>query len=126
MDKIVFQGMRFYAYHGVFAEENTLGQPYLVDVEAYLDLRKAGQSDRLEDTIDYSLIYRLVQEIMEKKVYRLVEAVAEDIASQLLRTFPQVEEVKVKVTKPTPPIPGQYAGVAVEIRRRRDDGGDLA
>ncbi|MDQ0340667.1 dihydroneopterin aldolase [Caldalkalibacillus uzonensis] len=118
--------MQFYAYHGVFAEENKLGQSYIVDVEAYLDLSAAGQSDRLEDTIDYSLIYQLVQGIMARKVYRLVEAVAEDIAGQILDTFEQVQAVKVKVTKPTPPIPGHYAGVAVEIKRNRDAGGDTS
>jgi dihydroneopterin aldolase len=115
--------MRFYAYHGVYPEENRLGQTYVVDVEASLDLRPAGQSDRLEETIDYSGLYQLVERVVTGHVYRLVEAVAEAIAGQILSTYPQVREVKVRVTKPHPPIRGHYDGVAVEIKRHRTEEG---
>lgn len=119
MDKIVFQGLRFYAYHGVYPEENRMGQIYVVDVEAYLDLSQAGQRDRLEDTLDYSLLYQKVEQVVTGQKYRLIEGVAEAVAAKLLHDFPPVETVKVRVTKPRPPIAGHFDHVAVEIIRHR-------
>lgn len=119
MDKILFQGMRFYAYHGVYPEENRLGQIYVVDVEAHLDLSRAGKSDRLEDTLDYSLIYKEVEQVVTGQKYRLIERVAEAVAEKLLHLFPALEAVKVRVTKPRPPIVGHFDHVAVEIVRHR-------
>jgi dihydroneopterin aldolase len=119
MDKIMFQGMQFYAYHGVFPEENKLGQTYLVDLDVYMDLQPAGESDQLEKTINYAHLYELVQKIVEGESCKLIEALAEKIASQALQTFQPMQEIMVRVTKPNPPIPGHYDTVAVEIRRRR-------
>jgi dihydroneopterin aldolase len=119
MDKILFQGMRFYAYHGVFSEENKLGQTYLVDLEVYMNLQPAGESDQLDKTINYAHLYELVQNIVEGETYKLIETIAEKIASQALQTFSSMEEIVVRVTKPNPPIPGHYDAVAVEIRRGR-------
>jgi dihydroneopterin aldolase len=119
MDKILFQGMQFYAYHGVFSEENKLGQTYLVDLEVYMDLRPAGESDQLEKTINYGHLYELVQKIVQGETYNLIETIAEKVASQALETFKQMNEIVVRVTKPNPPIPGHYNAVAVEIRRGR-------
>lgn len=119
MDKIIFQGMEFYAYHGVYEEENKLGQSYIVDLEVYMDLRQAGQSDRLEDTLDYAQLYEIIQKFMAEETVQLIETVAEQIAARILTSFPAIEQVMVRVTKPSPPIPGHYRGVAVEINRRR-------
>lgn len=119
MDKILFQGMEFYAYHGVFPEENKLGQTYYIDLEVYLDLQKAGNSDNLEDTINYAEIYDLVKNIVTGQQFQLVEKLAEVIAQQILRLYPQVQKLRVRVTKPNPPIPGHYDAVAVEIERGR-------
>ena len=51
MDKIILNGCRFYGYHGAFAEEQTLGQIFVVDLELAVDLTKASQSDNLDDTV---------------------------------------------------------------------------
>ena len=118
-DRIMLDGMRFYGYHGVNPEERTLGQPYIVDLTAELDLRPAGQSDRLEDTVSYSHIYRAVQSIVEGEPRNLLEAVAEAIAAQVLADFP-VDAVTVTVKKPNPPVRGSsIRQSAVRIRRAR-------
>jgi 7,8-dihydroneopterin aldolase/epimerase/oxygenase len=116
-DKILFKGMRFYAYHGVHTEEKKLGQPYEVDVAVHMDLRTAGRTDRLEDTLDYGEVYQMVDRLMQEQAYNLVETVAEQIAARILQTFSRVQEVNVRVIKPTPPIPGHYEHVAVDIHR---------
>ena len=83
-DRIVLEGMRFYGFHGVNPEERVLGQEYLVDVTVELDLRSAGGSDRLEDTISYARVYRAVREVMEGEPYNLLEAAAQSIADRVV------------------------------------------
>jgi 7,8-dihydroneopterin aldolase/epimerase/oxygenase len=111
--------MEFYGYHGVFPEENRLGQRFKVDLCISLDLKKAGETDELEHSVNYGELFKICKGIVEGKPYKLVEAVAENIAGKLLAEFPLICEVIVKVIKPDPPIPGHYKSVAVEITRRR-------
>ncbi|MFC4767864.1 dihydroneopterin aldolase [Effusibacillus consociatus] len=117
MDKICLQAMEFYAFHGVLEEEARLGQKFRVDLEVTTDLRRAGQTDDLNYTLDYALLYEIVKQTAQLERYNLIEAVAETIASRLLANFPQIRNVRVKVTKLTPPIEGILAGACVEIER---------
>ncbi len=120
-DRIVLEGMRFYGFHGVNPEERVLGQEYLVDLTVELDLGGAGRSDRLDDTISYTHIYRAVREVMEGEPRNLLEAAAQAIADRVLSDFP-VDSVIVRVKKPHPPIRGSIIEYAtVEIFRRRKD-----
>ena len=119
MDIIYFNGMEFYGYHGVFPEENKLGQRFVVDMELYLDLGPAGETDQLDKTINYAEVYALCKIVLENETYQLVEKVAVQIANRSFMQFPLLNEVVVRVTKPDPPIPGHYQSVAVEIRRGR-------
>ncbi|WP_201716480.1 dihydroneopterin aldolase [Rossellomorea arthrocnemi] len=119
MDKILLNEMEFYGYHGVFQEENKLGQRFRVSVELHLDLRKSGQSDQLEDSVNYAEIYSITKSVVEGEHRNLVEAVAEDISSRILETFKVVNSCKITLIKPDPPIPGHYQSVAVEINRSR-------
>ena len=120
-DRIVLEGMRFYGFHGVNPEERVLGQEYLVDLTVEMDLGSAGKSDRLEDTISYTHIYRAVREVMEGDSRNLLEAAAQSIADRVLTDFP-VDSVSVRVRKPHPPIRGSIIEYAtVEIFRRRTD-----
>lgn len=119
MDKIFVNQMEFYGYHGVFPEETRLGQRFIVDLIVLVDLRKAGETDELEHSVNYGELYQVCKEVVEGKPYKLVEAVAEQIAETVLKQFTLVTEVTIKVIKPDPPIPGHYRSVAVEITRRR-------
>lgn len=119
MDTIFFESIAFYAYHGAFAEENKLGQRFLVDLELKLDLAPAAAGDDLEKTVNYAEVYEAVKAEVEGQTRALVETVAERVAARLLTDFPLLQEVRVKVTKPDPPIPGHYRAVGVDIRRRR-------
>ncbi len=111
--------MKFYGYHGVFPEENKLGQRFYVDVELMANLKKAGETDDLAYTVNYADIYHLCQKVVEGPPYKLVESIAENIAEEILSAFSLVEMCTVKVTKPDPPIPGHYQSVAVEVTRGR-------
>ncbi|MDR7074880.1 dihydroneopterin aldolase [Fictibacillus barbaricus] len=119
MDKIYVNGMKFYGYHGVFPEEQKLGQRFNIDVMLTLDLSKAGLSDDLDATVNYKEVYDAVKEIMEGDSVKLLESLAESISATLLGKFTSIDETTVKVIKPDPPIPGHYDSVAVEITRGR-------
>ena len=80
MDKIYVNGMEFYGYHGVFPEETVLGQRFMVDVVVETDLKEAGITDNLEESISYVELYQVCQEIVEGEPFKLIEAVAEKIA----------------------------------------------
>ena len=121
MDKIVLKNLGFYGYHGVLKEEKVLGQKFFIDIILYTDLRKAGKSDNVDDTVNYALVYEIAKEIVENKIYDLIEAVADDIANTVLEKFEVVKEIEVTIRKPEAPVNGIYDYFGVEIRRGRDD-----
>ncbi|MSQ40605.1 MAG: dihydroneopterin aldolase [Dehalococcoidia bacterium] len=119
-DSIQLEGMVFYAYHGRSPAERELGQRFIVDLEVQLDLRQAGASDRIEDTVHYAHLYRMVKEVVEGPPRHLLEAVAEEVARRVLEQFPQVETVRIRIAKPGVAIKGSVlkeAAVAVERKR---------
>jgi dihydroneopterin aldolase len=120
MDKIYLNEMKFYGYHGVLPEETKLGQRFWVSIVLALDLKNAGMSDDLHDTVSYADIFEDVKGIVEGKPFKLLEAVAESIAAVILSKYTKVHSAKIKIIKPDPPIPGHYNSVAVEIERGRE------
>jgi len=120
LDKITLNKMEFYGYHGLFKEEKKLGQRFITSVELHTPLRKAGLSDDMNDSIDYGKVYGLIKDIVEGEAKNLIEAVAEDIANELLSTFPTLKACMIEVVKPDPPIQGHYESVAVKIHRERE------
>ena len=112
--------MQFYGFHGVNAEEKSLGQPYVVYLAVEMDLSVPGKSDRLEDTVSYTHLYRSVQKVIEGESRNLLEAAAETVARRILEEFP-VKAVQVRVKKPRPPIKGSLVeNAVVEIYRVRE------
>lgn len=116
LDRVFVHGIQFYGYHGVGDEERHQGQRFVVDVELSADLRAAGERDELSASIDYAEVLRLVTRIGEQEQYRLLEALAERVAAALLERFP-VASVRVRASKPAPPLPGAFESVGVEISR---------
>lgn len=121
-DVIRVQGLEFYAYHGVLPEENALGQRFIIDLDLFLDLRKAGRTDRVEDTINYAEVCAAVRKIVEGECCALLERLAEKIAQEILVNFP-CQAVKVVVHKPQAPVPALFRDVSVEIWRERENAG---
>ncbi|WLD93488.1 dihydroneopterin aldolase [Alkalihalobacillus sp. AL-G] len=121
MDKIYINDMKFYGYHGVYPEEQKLGQRFNVDLVLECDLSKASRSDDIEYTVHYGQAYEITKNIVEGKPRKLVETVAEKITEELLNAFPIIHACTVKVFKPDPPIPGHYESVAIEIARSRHE-----
>lgn len=82
-----------------------------------MDLRKAGETDELQETVDYSKIYDIIEYINENNKFRLIERFAHIISREILSTFRQIERIIVRVRKPDAPIEGEFKWVGVEIER---------
>jgi dihydroneopterin aldolase len=122
-DRILLEGMIFHGRHGTLPAERELGQPFVVDIELRLDLQAAGLSDDLTHTVDYSEVHRQAKEIVEGPPVNLTETVAEKIAGIVLKGYPTVEAVRVKVAKPSVRLDDTVlTGSAVEIVRHRNVG----
>lgn len=119
MDKISLQGMVFYAYHGVTDAEKELGQSFIVDLVIEKNLRFAGVSDDIKDTVDYAEAYKVVKDLVKGSTLNLLESVAESIASTILNDF-DVESVLVTVKKTQPFIQDAVLSqVSVEVWRKK-------
>ena len=118
-DRILLEGIQVPAALGVTAAERRVRRPVLLDLEVGCDLRNAGRSDRIRQTIHYKRIFEVVEDVAANQEHKLVEALGERIARAVLSKF-DADSVTVTVRKPTP-IAGvlQYAGV--RITRSRED-----
>ena len=117
MDKITIEKLTVFGNHGVYPEENALGQKFLVSLVMYPDTRKAGQTDDLECSINYGDVSGYVKQFFEENTFKLIEKVAEKLAESLLLQYPLLEKVDVKIEKPWAPIAIPVESVSVEISR---------
>ncbi len=115
------RNLKFYGYHGVFEEEQENGQYFHIDAELYLDLMKAGKSDELKDSIDYSQVFEIIRDITENKKFRLLEKLAESISGEILSRYKEISKVILRVKKPEAPIDGEFDWVGVEITRSKNE-----
>lgn len=118
-DRISIQRIGIFAYHGVYEEEGRLGQRFYVSIDACLDLAVAGKNDDLEQTVSYADIAARVQEIAVGNRYRIIEALAEAIAADLLREFPRIDEIVVTIEKPNAAVAAILDSISVTIHRTR-------
>jgi len=109
----------FYAHHGVMQEEHRIGGRYEVDVAMELSIEEAARNDRLGATVDYGTIYDLVEELVTKNQFYLIERLAYLIADEVLATQERVEAVEVTVRKPNPPVGGTADRAEVTYQRSR-------
>jgi dihydroneopterin aldolase len=118
-DVILLEGIQVPAALGVTAAERSQRRPVLLDLELHGDLRRAGRSDRIRDTLHYKHVFQVVEDVAANQEHKLVEALGDRIARTVLSKF-DAQAVTVTVRKPTP-ISGvlQYAGV--RITRTRED-----
>lgn len=121
MDKIILSNLGFYGYHGVLNEEKVLGQKFFIDVELFLNTKKAGKDDDMNQSVSYADVYTIIKEITENKKFDLIEALAENIASEVLEKFRLVNSIMVRVKKPEAPVNGIFDYFAVEIRRDKNE-----
>ena len=118
MGTIKLKNIRTFSYHGCLTEESRIGSDYRTDLRIKTDLRKSSSSDRLEDTVDYVLLNRIVVEEMAVRS-NLLEHVAHRIIRRIFGELPSVSRIVLSVAKLNPPIGGDVAAVAIEMEEYR-------
>jgi 7,8-dihydroneopterin aldolase/epimerase/oxygenase len=118
MGQITLEGMEFFAFHGFYDEEQKIGNKYGVDLSITTDLRRAAETDDLDETVNYEVLYKLVLEEM-KIPARLLEHLGHRIIDKVYDRFAFVQSVKINVYKYNPPLGGicKWAKVSLEEAR---------
>ena len=117
MDKIKIEKLEVFANHGVYPEENHLGQKFLISAVLYTDTRNAGKTDHLTASIHYGEVCQFMDSYMKQHTYQLIERAAETLAEELLLKFPNLQKIQLEIKKPWAPIGLPLKSVSVEIER---------
>lgn len=114
--RIILNGMRFYAYHGVMPQENVVGHEYTVDMELDVDFSRAMLTDDLDDTVSYADVYEILKSEMAVPS-KLLEHVVCRISKTIFTKYDAVKKVKIRLMKQNPPMgtDGANAGVEAEF-----------
>ncbi len=119
MDQIIIKGAKFSCNIGVTQKERAKRQEIFIDAELFLDLKKAANTDRIEDTISYSQVHSLMKKTAEGRQYNLIEAMAGHVAEEILNNF-SAESALVRVKKPKALADRNAKYAAVEIIRNKN------
>ncbi len=112
---IELEGMEFRAFHGCLEHERREGNLFTVDFRTDLDISRAAESDRLEDTLDYGAVYGIIAAEMAQPS-DLLEHVAGRIAKAISGAFPWIDDFSIRVSKRNPPVSGPAAWSRVTLR----------
>ncbi len=112
--KVYINDMRFYARHGVMAQETTVGAEFRVSLEAEYPLEEAMATDDVQTTLNYADVYSIVAEEMAIPS-KLIEHVAGCIGKRLLKEMPKIKKLQVNVMKVNPPMGADCSGAGVQL-----------
>lgn len=99
LDKVSIEGLALQAIIGVHDFERHTRQPVVIDLDLFIDITRAAETDNLEDTVSYGDVCRAITRLVESSSFNLVEALAESIAALVFETW-QVPRLVLKVSKP--------------------------
>ena len=116
-DFIKVTNMKVFAYHGVLEEEKKNGQDFYLNAKVYVDMRKAGLTDQLEDTINYDSVCIFLAEVFAEKQFDTIEAAAEYTVQEIIVNFPTIEAMELEVRKPHAPLTYVPEDISVTIYR---------
>lgn len=117
-DRITLSGITAIGHHGVFEHEKRNGQPFVVDVVLYTDIRTAETSDDVADTAHYGELAERIKAGITAGPYNLIEKLAGQLATMVLAEF-DVAAVDITVHKPQAPIEVPFGDVSIHIHRER-------
>lgn len=116
-DKISIKNLEVFANHGVFPEENKLGQKFLVTATLYTDTRNAGMRDDLTQSIHYGIVSQKITDFLQEHTYQLIETAAEQLVQELLLHTEHLQAVTLELKKPWAPVGLPLETVSVTITR---------
>ena len=121
MDIIFLHDLKVETVIGIWEWERKIRQTVAIDLDMSADIRKAAESDSVDDTLNYKLVAKRVQQFVADSSFQLVETLAEKIAEIVLGEF-EVSWVRVKVNKPGAIRGARDVGVLIERGTRPDAG----
>lgn len=111
---IALKGMRFHGFHGYYAEEQSVGNNYEIDVLINRDFSLDQLEDDLSKTINYEMVYKVCKDQMEIP-HRLIETVAKNILDRIRENIGQDGKCKVSIRKLNPLLGGLVDYALFEI-----------
>ena len=117
MVKIELIGLEFFAYHGVYSEEQKAGNNFIVNLSVTGDFDNAVENDQLEGTIDYEKLYAVIADEMQTRS-KLLEHLAGRILNRIVKSHPEIKEIKVAIEILNPPINGKCLATRVSISKK--------
>lgn len=115
---ILLKDVKFYAYHGVDPQENTVGAVFIINLKLKTDFTCALQTDNLEGTVSYADVYDCVKDEM-KNPSKLLEHVGGRIVKRLFRDFPTIESIELELVKQNPPMGADCQGAGILLCESR-------
>ena len=106
--------IKIFARHGCFEEERKIGNWFIVDFRAEMDVMTAAMSDSLDDAVNYQIIFDIISEEMEIPS-NLLENVAYRILRRVKERFPRINSASVSVAKVNPPLGGQVGASRITL-----------
>ena len=117
LDEIRIEDLEVFANHGVFPEENVLGQKFLVTAVLYTDTRRAGKTDDLTASIHYGEVSAFIEKYLREHTFHLLERAAESLAEEMLLSIPLLRKVGLTIKKPWAPVRLPLKTVSVSVER---------
>ena len=122
MKTVLFiDNLEVFANHGLFEEENKLGQKFIFDIKCELNYKKAMFSDEMTDSISYADIAEVVVKTATTNTFNLLERLAGEILKNIFTEFPQIENINLKINKPGAPIKYHFEKCGVEVKVSREE-----
>jgi len=103
---ITLKNCAFFAKHGVMPEEERLGQRFYVDAVLTIESESVLKNDDLSDGVDYGVAFHVIEDVVTKQRYRLIEALAYAVGETLCRQFSAIRTAEIAVRKPSAPVAG--------------------
>lgn len=118
--EIALENCAFFARHGVYSEEEVLGQRFFVDVCLKVDGGDCLLNDDIDGTVDYGKAFIVIEKIITGERKFLIEALALEVAKALCEEFKMVLQAHVTVRKPNAPVQGVLDYVEVSLNWPQD------
>ncbi len=118
LDKISIENLEVYAYHGVYPEENKLGQKFFLSLQLFIDTDRAVGQDDLMQSVNYGEVCFFLKDWMEKNTFCLIETVADRLAQAVLLQYPLVQRIILEVKKPNAPVSLPLESISVTVERQ--------
>ena len=117
-DRVEVRGLELLVFCGVLPEEQARRQPFLFDLDLYLDLTRASETDDLDDTANYGHIIDVLAGKLAEDRFQLLERMAARVA-ELIFESADVDEVTVTARKLRPPVAAHVDTTGVRVHRVR-------